>query len=107
GLAKLTETEFGSDDPDASGGRSTPAFETRTGILLGTTSYMSPEQVRGQKLDGRSDLFSLGVVLYELISGQPPFRGETVHHTMVAITDSEPLPIGYLVPRAPVTFQDI
>jgi serine/threonine protein kinase len=68
---------------------------------------MSPEQVRGQKLDGRSDLFSLGVVLYELISGQRPFAGETLHHTMVAITDNEPMPIGHLVPRAPVTFQNL
>jgi serine/threonine-protein kinase len=68
---------------------------------------MSPEQVRGQQLDGRSDLFSLGVVLYELISGQRPFRGETVHHTMVAITDSEPSPIGHLVPRSPARFQEI
>jgi serine/threonine protein kinase/tetratricopeptide (TPR) repeat protein len=105
GLAKLTEKEMSDDshsDPKVTGG-----FKTRTGILLGTTSYMSPEQVRGQKLDGRSDLFSLGVVLYELISGQRPFRGETVHHTMVAITDTEPLPIGDLVPRAPKAFQKI
>jgi len=105
GLAKLTEKELADDsttDP-----RVTAGFKTRTGILLGTTSYMSPEQVRGQKLDGRSDLFSLGVVLYELISGQRPFRGETLHHVMVAITDNEPLPIGHLVPRAPVKFQHI
>jgi serine/threonine protein kinase/tetratricopeptide (TPR) repeat protein len=105
GLAKLTEKELADDS--TSDPRVTAGFKTRTGILLGTTSYMSPEQVRGHTLDGRSDLFSLGVVLYELISGQRPFRGETVHHTMVAITDTEPLPIGYLVPRAPVTFQDI
>jgi serine/threonine protein kinase/tetratricopeptide (TPR) repeat protein len=105
GLAKLTEKELADDsrsDPRVTGG-----FKTRTGILLGTTSYMSPEQVRAQKLDGRSDLFSLGVVLYELISGQRPFRGETVHHTMVAITDTEPLPIGDLVARAPIRFQNI
>lgn len=104
GLAKLTEKDLADDTSDP---RVTAGFKTRTGILLGTTSYMSPEQVRGQKLDGRSDLFSLGVVLYELISGQRPFRGETVHHTMVAITDTEPLPIGHLVPRAPIKFQDI
>src|SRR5436190_3396423 len=108
GLAKLTElTEKELEDNSDRDPRVTAGFKTRTGILLGTTSYMSPEQVRGQKLDGRSDLFSLGVVLYELISGQRPFRGETVHHTMVAITDAEPLPIGHLVPRAPVKFQDI
>jgi serine/threonine protein kinase/tetratricopeptide (TPR) repeat protein len=105
GLAKLTEKDL-EDDSDKDP-RVTAGFKTRTGILLGTTSYMSPEQVRGQPLDGRSDLFSLGVVLYELISGQRPFRGETVHHTMVAITDSEPTPIGHLVPRAPARFQEI
>ena len=103
GLAKLTEKELEEDSENDP--RVTAGFKTRTGILLGTTSYMSPEQVRGQKLDGRSDLFSLGVVLYELISGQRPFRGETVHHTMVAITDTEPSPVGHLVPRAPVRFQ--
>ncbi len=105
GLAKLTEKEFADDN--TSDPRVTAGFKTRTGILLGTTSYMSPEQVRGQKLDGRSDLFSLGVVLYELVGGQRPFRGETVHHTMVAITDHEPTPIGHLVPRAPTRFQEI
>ena len=105
GLAKLTEKEL--EDDSERDPRVTAGFKTRTGILLGTTSYMSPEQVRGQQLDGRSDLFSLGVVLYELISGQRPFRGETVHHTMVAITDSEPTPIGHLVPRSPARFQEI
>jgi len=105
GLAKLTEKEL--EDDSERDPRVTAGFKTRTGILLGTTSYMSPEQVRGQQLDGRSDLFSLGVVLYELISGLRPFRGETIHHTMVAITDSEPSPIGHLVPRSPARFQEI
>ena len=68
---------------------------------------MSPEQVRGQKLDGRSDLFSLGVVLYELITGRRPFQGETLHHTMVAITDNDPLPLGRHVRGDLVGFQNI
>jgi serine/threonine protein kinase/Tfp pilus assembly protein PilF len=93
GLAKLTEPGSGGNEArtETSGIRSD--FETRAGILMGTVKYMSPEQVRGQKVDARSDLFSLGVVLYELITGHQPFGGETWHHTMVAITDAEPPPI--------------
>ena len=93
GLAKLTDVESGSDETKADDSPKSSDFETRTGIVLGTANYMSPEQARGQKVDGRSDLFSLGVILYELITGKQPFRGETWHHTMVAITDAEPPPI--------------
>ena len=107
GLAKLSETEFGSDELNTGDAGKTPVFETKTGILLGTVNYMSPEQVRGQKLDGRSDLFSLGVVLYELLTGHRPFRGETQHHTMVAITDSEPLPLAHHVQGLPTALQEI
>ncbi|HJZ78692.1 MAG TPA: protein kinase [Pyrinomonadaceae bacterium] len=106
GLAKLTEAEF-SDASDSADPGKTPAFETRTGVLLGTVHYMSPEQVRGQKLDGRSDLFSLGVVLYELLTGERPFQGETPHHTMVAIEDSEALPLAYHLRGIPPRLQDI
>ena len=107
GLAKLTETEVVSGKTQAIDSVVTSAFETRTGILLGTVNYMSPEQVRGQKLDGRSDLFSLGVVLYELVTGHRPFRGETWHHTMVAITDSEPPAIAGDVQNTPAALQEI
>jgi eukaryotic-like serine/threonine-protein kinase len=93
GLAKLTEPDSGGNEAKTETSGIRPDFETRAGILMGTVKYMSPEQVRGQKVDARSDLFSLGVVLYELITGHQPFGGETRHHTMVAITDSEPSPI--------------
>ncbi len=108
-LAKLTEPESDDNKPkrkaDTAGVRSD--FATRAGILIGTANYMSPEQVRAQKVDGRSDLFSLGVVLYELITGHQPFSGETWHHTMVAITDSEPPPLARYAQGMPPALQEI
>ena len=107
GLAKLTEPESGDNktNPDVEGRISD--FETRTGIVLGTANYMSPEQARGQKVDARTDLFSLGVILYELITGNQPFCGKTWHHTMVAITDAEPPPIARYVEGTPAALQEI
>ncbi|MGH7185670.1 MAG: protein kinase domain-containing protein, partial [Pseudomonadota bacterium] len=71
---------------------------------MGTPGYMSPEQARGQKVDARSDLFSLGVVLYELITGARPFTGATRNHVLVAILDHEPPP---LAPGLPEGLQPI
>ncbi|HZC67835.1 MAG TPA: serine/threonine-protein kinase, partial [Nitrospirales bacterium] len=69
GIAKIT---------DFSIARITTSTKTRTDVIIGTPSYMSPEQVTGEKVDGRSDLFSLGVVLYELLTGERPFQGENI-----------------------------
>ncbi|MCH7691332.1 MAG: tetratricopeptide repeat protein [candidate division Zixibacteria bacterium] len=66
---------------------------TKTGSTLGTVGYMSPEQVRGEKVDQRSDLFSIGVVLYELLSGLNPFKAESEAATMHAITQDNPQPL--------------
>ncbi|MBN1384901.1 MAG: CHASE2 domain-containing protein [Elusimicrobia bacterium] len=67
--------------------------KTQTGTVLGTPSYMSPEQVAGKKVDGRSDLFSLGVVLYELLAGDKPFKGDSIATLIFQITnDQHPSP---------------
>ena len=75
--------------------------QTRTGIILGTPSYMSPEQVAGKKVDGRSDLFSLGIVLYELLAGAKPFKGDSITAIMYSITHNAPTPLGETAPHAP------
>jgi eukaryotic-like serine/threonine-protein kinase len=71
---------------------------TGPGTVMGTAGYMSPEQARGQKLDGRTDIFSLGVVLYEMIAGRAPFAGATTADVLVSVLEKEPPP---LAPYAP------
>ena len=66
---------------------------TQRGAIIGTVAYMSPEQARGQAVDACTDLFSVGVMLYELLTGRQPFTGETVSHTIVAILEKDPPPI--------------
>ena len=83
GLAKLTPEAV---TPDAA----TLASHTQPGVVLGTVGYMSPEQVRGQTADHRSDLFNLGAILYEMLSGKRAFRGETSVETMSAILKEDP-----------------
>ncbi|CAH2030843.1 CHASE2 domain-containing serine/threonine-protein kinase [Trichlorobacter ammonificans] len=74
---------------------------TQTGTVLGTPSYMSPEQVAGQKVDGRSDLFSLGSSMYELLCGQKPFTGDSIAALMYAIANKPPVLITQIDPNIP------
>jgi serine/threonine protein kinase len=80
---------------------------TRTGIRLGTAGYMSPEQVRGEKLDGRSDLFSFGLVLYEMATGQRAFPGQTAAAVQNAILNQAPVPVHDLNSRIPAKLEPI
>jgi serine/threonine-protein kinase len=98
GLAKLTDRDTSGADPDAV---TIPITETSPGAIMGTTGYMSPEQAQGESVDARTDIFSLGVVLYEMVAGQPPFKGKTDSHTRVSIIDHEPAPLLQFVTNVP------
>jgi serine/threonine-protein kinase len=76
------------------------AVETAAGIIVGSPAYMSPEQARGQEVDHRSDLWSLGVVLYELLAQKNPFLSDTPSDTMAAVLKTDPPPLGLSVPEA-------
>ncbi|HKY27676.1 MAG TPA: protein kinase [Pyrinomonadaceae bacterium] len=90
GLAKLSEREPRLSDPEAV---TMPIANTNPGAVLGTSGYMSPEQAQGEEIDTRTDIFSLGVVLYEMIAGHAPFSGPSESHVKVSILDHDPVPL--------------
>ena len=93
GLAKALDSAAGSDDPASTNVANSPtisAVATRAGVILGTAAYMSPEQARGKPLDRRTDIWSFGCLLYEMLTGRMTFRGETVTDTLAGILEREP-----------------
>ena len=97
GLAKLTRPEVLAPIDE----KPTSIAHTETGAILGTVGYMSPEQARGEAADHRSDLFALGSILYELLTGKRPFHGATYVETLHAILNEEPAPLAAQRPEAP------
>ena len=95
GLVKLT----GRDESLASQMTTGAAVQTDAGRIVGTVSYMSPEQAQGRPVDERSDIFSFGTLLYEMVSGQRPFQGESSMHTLAAILEKDPPPVAADVPH--------
>ncbi|MGC2234582.1 MAG: protein kinase [Pyrinomonadaceae bacterium] len=105
GLAKLVGTgeEFttDADAPTAS------LIQTKAGMIIGTVNYMSPEQLRGQELDERTDIWSLGVVLYEMLAGQKPFRGDSVSDVIAAVLERSLPPLAEIAPRVPPEIETV
>src|SRR5918912_4519106 len=104
GLAKPTERQASLVDTEAA---TKMLVNTSPGMVMGTVSYMSPEQARGFQLDARTDIWSLGVVLYEMVSGRVPFAGQTTSDVIVAVLDREPPPLTGGPSEAPLELQRI
>jgi eukaryotic-like serine/threonine-protein kinase len=100
GLAKLTK-------PHANSAEISIQVETEEGVVLGTPRYMSPEQARGERVDARTDIFSLGVMLYEIVAGRPPFAGATPSEMIAAILRDTPLPLTTYASAIPPELQQI
>ncbi len=83
------------------------AVGTDPGTVVGTIDYMSPEQARGQEVDARTDIWALGVVLYEMVAGRPPFSGSSRSDVLVAILEREPSPLAGVIPSVPAELERI
>jgi serine/threonine protein kinase len=102
GLAKLLH-----DDSDPNASHLETNIETEAGVVLGTFPYMSPEQIQGKKLDHRTDIFSLGTIFYEMLTGRRPFRGETSADLISSILRDNPQPISELKKEIPEQLDQI
>lgn len=110
GIAKLISGEFGSDpgsEGSDAGSIANMTTQTRSGAVLGTVAYMSPEQLRGKAVDHRSDIFSCGAILYEMLTGRRAFAGETHVDTMTAILREDPPEMIQEGQNIPAAFEQI
>ena len=103
GLAKVTEKKVSKEEEQS---EAATAFKTAPGIIMGTPNYMSPEQAQAHAIDVRTDIWSTGVVIYEMVTGTIPFSGATTSHTIVQILEKDPVPLTKLVP-APAELERI
>jgi len=104
GVAKLTDSSSKAIDREA---QTINLVETTPGALLGTAAYMSPEQARGREMDGRTDVWSVAVVLYEMVTGQLPFEHETPSDVIASILKTDPPPLSALTPDVPIELERI
>jgi serine/threonine protein kinase len=104
GLAKLIDYKGLGSDPEAA---TVQVVKTDPGKVMGTANYMSPEQTRGLEVDERTDIWSLGVILYELVAGRTPFEGQTASDVLASILKNEPVPLQRCCPEAPPELQRI
>src|SRR2546425_1075486 len=104
GIAKLTEDFQGPVDTE---GLTRPKLETAEGVVIGTATYMSPEQARGTKVDARADVWSCGVLLYEMLAGRVPFSGGSAAEVLAHILEREPAPLARYIKEPPVELQRI
>jgi len=102
GLAKLTEQH----EPAAQA-QAAENVNISSRLVMGTVKYMSPEQTRGLEIDARSDIFSFGLVLYEMVTGHAPFEGETTNDLVAAVQKEEPAPLAEYLPQADQELQRI
>ena len=105
GLAKLNDP--GDTEPAQTDASTRILIKTTPGLVMGTLTYMSPEQVRGKEVDGRTDIFSFGVVLHEMLAGRSPFAAETKSDVIAAILTAEPLPPSGLNHKVPAELDRI
>src|SRR5690349_17588698 len=104
GLAKLSAPEGSATDPEAA---TRAMVNTGAGTVMGTANYMSPEQAKGTSVDARSDIWSLGAVLYEMVGGRVPFPGETPTETISLILQRDAVPLTRLTPDVPAELERI